>query len=31
MEKEFTVSDDLLASKKQRLANYFIDYVIKTS
>ena len=30
MEKEFTVSDDLLASKKQRLANYFIDYVIKT-
>jgi uncharacterized RDD family membrane protein YckC len=30
MENEFQVSDDLLASNQQRLANYIIDYVIRT-
>lgn len=29
MENEFKVSDDLLASNKQRLANYLIDYAIQ--
>lgn len=29
MESEFWVTDDLLASKKQRLANYVIDYIIQ--
>lgn len=29
MESEFWVTDDLLASNKQRLANYVIDYIIQ--
>lgn len=29
MEKTFEITDDLIASKGQRLANFFIDYIIR--